>query len=416
VTRGVTLATIRPALVWIHRWTGLLIAVFLVVEGLTGAIMAFEEPIGRWLNPSLFAPTSESGQLVLDLASLAIAAERAEPRAQVAYFSVSDNQALMRVVPRNDPATGKPYDIDFTHVVLDPHNGREIARLSATDHGPDRLSGVLPFIRDLHYTLKLGPTGAWIFFVVALAWTLDAFLSVGLTLPLTISRFWNRWVPSWRIKRGAGAYRVNFDLHRAGGLWFWFLAFIFAWSSVNLEDQVGLYDWVTSKLFDYVRTNELIEAMPHHADVPLKLDWAAAQRRGEKLMQERARDQGFRILGPAGLVHFVDAGLYNYSVHTDRSFPQPRDEIVFFDGDTGAPVNLPGETDFHFGNRVTDWFRALHMVGEPFAFLTYRWLVFVFGLLLAMLSVTGIAIWLRKHRARIRARRPAEAMSTPISE
>ena len=409
------LTMIRPTLVWIHRWVGLLMALFLLIEGLTGSILAFEAPIGRWLNPSLFMPASESDLPVMDLASLAVAAERIDPRLQVAYFSVGPDQAMMRVLPRIDSVTGRPYEIDVTHLVLDPHTGREIARLSPTYHGPDPCSGVVPFIKDLHYTLALGSIGAWIFFVVALAWTLDCLLSVLLTLPRKLASFWSRWAPSWRIKRGAGFYRLNFDLHRAGGLWLWVLLFVFAWSSVNLEDQIGAYDWVTSRLFDYVSADELISGLPQHADVPLKLDWFAAQRRGEELMQDQARRQGFHVLGPAGLVHFTGEGLYNYSAHTDQPFPQPREETVYFDGDTGGRFEMPGISDDRLGNQVTDLLRAMHMIVDPFDFAAYRWFICLFGLALAMLSVTGVIIWWRKHRARAVARNAPAAVGVVAS-
>nr|WP_306306218.1 PepSY domain-containing protein [Methylomonas koyamae] len=42
------------------------------------------------------------------------------------------------------------------------------------------------------------------------------------------------------MKWRGSAYRINFDLHRAGGLWLWLLLLVFAWSSVymNLSDSV----------------------------------------------------------------------------------------------------------------------------------------------------------------------------------
>ncbi|MCH2881680.1 PepSY domain-containing protein, partial [Listeria monocytogenes] len=51
--------------------------------------------------------------------------------------------------------------------------------------------------------------------------------------------FWSKWATAWKIKRG-NAYRFNFDLHRAGGLWLWLLLAPVALSSValNLPSQV----------------------------------------------------------------------------------------------------------------------------------------------------------------------------------
>ncbi|MFP3519541.1 PepSY domain-containing protein, partial [Pseudomonas sp. SIMBA_077] len=47
------------------------------------------------------------------------------------------------------------------------------------------------------------------------------------------------WATAWKIK-GGHAYRLNFDLHRAAGLWLWLLLLPIAISSVamNLPSQV----------------------------------------------------------------------------------------------------------------------------------------------------------------------------------
>lgn len=391
----------RDALVWLHRWVGLAMALFLLVEGLTGSILAFEAPLARWLTPDLGAPAAEAGQPVLDLASLATAAERLAPQAQVAYFSgVTPDQVVARCVPRIDPASGRPYALAFTHIVLDPHDGREIGRYGDDQAGAGPAGRILPFVKALHYNLAIGGPGAWVLLFVALAWTLDCFVSALLTLPPRLGRFLSRWKPSWLLKWGASAYRVNVDLHRAGGLWFWALLFVFAWSSVNLEDQAGAYDAVTGALFYYVPPEQEIASWPSHRNPDPRLDWYAAQRRGMDLMAQRARDQGFHVVAPVDLVHLIDNGMYNYSVRTDRPFPAPAIETVFFDADTGDPLPMIESVDRHTGNRVTNWLRALHMVIDPLDGLAYRIVVCAFGLVLTVLCVTGVIIWLRKRAAR----------------
>jgi len=66
-----------------------------------------------------------------------------------------------------------------------------------------------------------------------------SFIRDYLALPVVLDRFLAHWKPSWRMKWPASATRVNFDLHRASGLWLWPLLFVFGWSRVmsNL-DQV----------------------------------------------------------------------------------------------------------------------------------------------------------------------------------
>jgi uncharacterized iron-regulated membrane protein len=47
-----------------------------------------------------------------------------------------------------------------------------------------------------------------------------------------VKSWWGRWKPAWLIKLNGGAYRINFDIHRALGLWTWAMMLVFAGSSV----------------------------------------------------------------------------------------------------------------------------------------------------------------------------------------
>ncbi len=56
-------------------------------------------------------------------------------------------------------------------------------------------------------------------------------------------------------------------------------------------------------------------------------------------------------------------------------------------------------TGEHSGNTVSNWLRALHRA-DVFG-LPYRIFVCVLGLIITMLSVTGVYIWWKKRKARI---------------
>jgi len=116
-------------------------------------------------------------------------------------------------------------------------------------------------------------------------------------------------------------------------------------------------------------------------------------------MAERARSAGFRITGSPSIVKFPRNGLYNYEVDTDRGFPHPVREVIFFDGDSGEVRALPG-FEFHLGNSVSDWLRALHMATDPLDYLPWRIFVCAFGVALAGLCGTGVVIWWKKRRGR----------------
>src|SRR5208283_389698 len=72
---------------------------------------------------------------------------------------------------------------------------------------------------------------------------------------------------------------------------------------------------------------------------------------------------------------------------------------INFDADTGALRSLNLPTGQHSGNTISAWLYALHMA-DVFG-LPYRIFVCVLGLVIAMLSVTGVYIWWKKRKARL---------------
>ncbi len=395
-------------------------ALFLIIEGATGSLIAFRSDLTMLLNPALSASPPSPQAQALDLATLAERAEEAvAPQAQVGYFyKVNDQQVILRVHAREDAATGKPYKIDYGLIVLDPWTGNELGRFPYSGYTQGFVANIMPFIYDLHTSLALGPTGVWILAIVALLWTIDCFVGFYLTLPLKLESFWRRWKPAWLIKWRGGLYRINFDLHRAGGLWFWAMLFVFAWSSVELVDLTGSYGFITSKLFDYQPLEEqLTSFFPARSETgPLKLDRRAAQTAGEKLMAELAQREGFKIEKPVGLNPFENDRLYNYIVRTDRWFPSDRNAVVFFDADTGAfHATLQTNTE-HSGNTVSNWLRALHVITGPADWLAYRIFVVVMGIVIVMLSATGVYVWWKKRKARAHANSRSASATAPLAQ
>jgi uncharacterized iron-regulated membrane protein len=389
-------------------------ALFLVVEGLTGSLLAFERPLTRWLAPQTFAAAPSPAAKMLSLGELAEAAERiGYPRARVGYFfDPSEGRAVMRMAPRTDPTTGKRYDIDYGWLVLDPWTGREIARMPESRSPGGFTASIMPFVYQLHICLALGATGVWILGIVALLWTIDCFAAVYLTLPVSLRCFWQRWRIAWKLKWPASFFRINFDLHRASGLWLWALLFVFAWSSVQLT-LTQVYDPVTGALFDFLTPDQEISLLPNHPTERPLLGWRAAQQAGDRIVSARAQLEGFEVERPITLAYFESSGIYSYSVRTNRPFPSFSEYNIYFDGNTGRLVSINRASGQHTGNTVTSWLRALHFVSDPVDKLAYRSLVGVLGVVVAGLAWTGVYIWWRKRRARRWVRtRAADSVET----
>ena len=403
--------------VWLHRWVGLALAAFLVLVGLTGAILSFKTRIDRLINPKLFVEP-EAGATLLDPATLAERAEAWFPQMRVGFFAVESDQVEIHCLPRVNPATGEPFGLSFDELFLDPYTGNVLGSRRFGDLSQGRVN-VTPFIYQLHTSMALGPKGELVLGIIALIWTLDSFVGFYLTLPRGRKRFWRRWKHAWWVKWRANAFRVNFDLHRAGGLWFWLLVFVFAWSSVMLALS-PVYERVTGALFDYERLDSMMSfALPEPKNKP-KLDWNEAQAAGQRLVSEQAALHGWKVTRPFGMGYIPEFGVYTYAVRTAQDIRgHGWDAGVWVDGDTGGLRKVFFPAGEHAGNVVSTVLWGLHY-GDIRDILAYRILVFLFGFVLAMLCVTGVYIWWKKRRARIqvasRAVFAASPCDTPVGE
>lgn len=272
------------------------------------------------------------------------------------------------------------------------------------------LDNLIPFIYHLHFRLAAGPGAAKLLGIIALLWTIDCFVAFYLTLPLghrsssvnnpaAINRgrsFFQRWKPAWLIKFSGSAFRINFDLHRAGGLWLWIMLLIFAWSSVAYNLHKEVYEPVMEMFFD-MPDRAVIKAEPI-ADATA-MDWHAALIQGEQLMQQQAELHHFTVQEPIGLSRLDNLGLYLYRVRSSLDVQIAGGmTFVYFSMYDGNLVRLWLPTTQSVGGTISSWLRALH--DANFYGLSYRILVCVLGLVIVMLSITGVIIWLKKRRAR----------------
>ncbi|MFZ3181204.1 MAG: PepSY-associated TM helix domain-containing protein [Methylocystis silviterrae] len=385
----------RAFWVWLHRWVGLVMTGFLIVVGLTGSLLVFWLELSHWLTPDLY-PASRPG-IELGAATLARRAEALVPQARTntVYLGYPGSIQIGMEARPGSPALG------FNYLHLDPVTGSELGRVN-WEGLPRSLNDVIPLIFRLHYELAIGEVGKWTLGIVALMWSIDCFVAFYLTLPSSRTwiseKFFARWRQSWSVKWNSSFYRVNFDFHRAGGLWLWLALLVFAWSSVNFNLN-GFYTYATRMFLDFEQdvwaTPE--PSLQHPENKPL--EWEVAQAKGESLMAEQAHNQGFTVGRPLALYIIRNRGLYEYRVRSSRDIGDKFGwTSIFFDAYSGELrfVSLP--TGQHAGNTLTTWLAELHranLFGLP-----YRIFVCLLGLAITMLSVTGVYIWWKKRKAR----------------
>lgn len=400
-------SVVRRVFVLLHRYVGLVITVFLIVVGLTGCLLAFQPELNRILTPHLF-PAERPGH-PLDLATLVERAEKLAPEARIYLVDLgAPEAALVRFEPRQEPNANGSAQSGYGELFLDPIGGDELGRRFIGTGLPTGIDNLMPFIFRLHYNLSLGEWGTWVLGITALLWTIDCFASLYLTLPAqaqtrdTTRRkpFLSRWKTAWQIKWPASTYRINFDLHRAGGLWTWLALLVFAWSSVYMNLHDSVYAPATRWVFDYPPPYWEWPKEPVPLEQPT-LGWRQAHEIAERLMAEQSRLQGFAVEKPLALRLDRARHQYIYTVRSTRDIQERRGRTrLTFDANTGAFRQLQLPTGQYNGTTVTMWLNALHDANVAMLGLPYRIFVSVLGIVIVILSVTGVYIWWKKRAAR----------------
>jgi len=406
----------RKFFVFLHRWAGLAMAVFLVVVGLTGSVLAFREELDVWLNPELFIVAKRDAPL-LDGFTL-------REKAAALYPDASFDGVQLRIEP--DRSVGfvhmpgmRPTDNMMEKMVefyLDPYTGEKLGERPAWSGPSLERKNIMSFLYRLHFSLALPwswsigdhSVGAYILGVTALVWTIDCFIAFYLTFPLrwrangdvslAAKSWWRRWKPAWLIKLNADAYRINFDIHRAFGLWTWAMLFVLAWSSVafNLTE---VYTPTMKTLFGMSEQASKAPARAARLENPA-LGWREAYARGGALLHAQADRRGLAIEEEQFLSLDRDSGVYTLSARSSGDFTKRGATYIKFDADTGAllEASLPGDPTKRTGDVMTLWLIWLHMAavfGLPMQIF-----LCAMGLVITALSVTGVYIWLKKRRAR----------------
>lgn len=423
----------RRTLVLLHRWLGLITALFLFIAGATGAIISWDHELDEWLNPQLFKTAHSSGK-VLSPEELVSAVERADSRVRVSGVPLHYEQghtAILWVDTKVDPDTGRRYQTGYNHVFVDPSTAEIMGRREWGRISLDR-EHLMSFLYKLHFSLhvpEMGGTdrwGIWLMGIVALIWLINSLISFFLTLPVrrknssahpddrqtaniggdlhqggvTRKNWWQLWKPAWQINRCGSTFRINFDLHRAGGLWFLGFILILSFTSFSLNlyreafyPAMSLVSKVTPGPF------ELRRPTPLHQPIEPSVGWSVLMERG----RQEAKVRGWSE--PAGDLFYSD----NFGIHGIRFFQQNDDHgsaglgarTLYYDGQTGQLLGEKVPWKGTMADRFVQLQFPLHsgrILGWP-----GRIMISVIGLVIAMLSVTGVVIWWKKRHFRLAA-------------
>lgn len=401
-------------------WVGLFIAIFLIVAGITGSALVFYDELDTAINPDLYDVTPPSNKMrPLDPLVIRERLIERHPSFNINWIklNIKDEHALRIKVRLKEGVTHQVEPLAFDEIFVNPYTA-EILGTRMWGDISDGVENLIPFLYKLHYKLALGRFGKILMGVVSLLWTIDCFIGAYLTFPrkskrktekkfqvikhqFVMFKLWlQRWKQAWTLRWKRMNYRFNFDFHSAAGLWAWGILFVLAWSGTafNLPQ---VYQPAMEFIFDFQNSRESLTRLPEPNHNP-KFNYKEARKTAlEYLRTTQSRPESERIfqIEPIGMRYIADLGVYYYRFKSNRDIQDDSGKTaLFIDANTGKIKAFYLPTGKSTGDTITTWIKSLHMAavwGLPF-----KIFVCVMGFIVAMLAISGVIIWWRKHSAR----------------
>jgi uncharacterized iron-regulated membrane protein len=196
--------------------------------------------------------------------------------------------------------------------------------------------------------------------------------------------------------QAGNTFSLLFSWHRASGLWVWAMLLVFAWSAVGLNLH-QVYDPVMRAVYGPGREFHLPK-LPSPRVAPT-LSFREAHERARRSMTREAAARGVEIYAERMLRYSPAGGRYEYRVYSSRDVSQRYPTTaVWLDGNTGEMLDMMLPTGESTRLTVTTWINQLHFGSVAVAGFPYRVFVALMGIAVALLSASGLWIWLRKRR------------------
>ena len=441
----------RQLCLWIHRYTGLIMAGFLIVAGLTGSLLAFHDELDNWFNHDLayIEPIDKAQLPIADLHDQVI-----DAYPQYKFSSMPTSIAPARsAVFTVDRERGKHSDqpkSTFQEVYVNPYDGYI---LGTRDKEQWAWRNTMWKVFWLHRDLLLGDIGKLILGIIALIWTINCFIGFYLTLPRAIKRansssiknstvktstmqndkrkkrasFFKRWLPAWKIRRKSNTFKLNYDLHHAFGLWLWLMLFVIAWSSVGFNLQ-PVYQPVMQTLVG-------LEAREHRSKPPVATEIKNSGIVSHNLMSyvaystsdtnERskayqvnkhnsiayvsqqatiaAEKNDVKVERLLGIRWVQEESQWQMRFKTDKDVGNKGGaSTITVDAVTGEVEKVTFGYQAPFATQADHWLATLHMghIGQNGGHLLYQLFLMLIGLAVTVLSATGVYLWYKGRQRR----------------
>ena len=431
----------RRICLWIHRYTGLVMAGFLIVAGLTGALLAFHDELDNVFNHQL-AQIERQDAPQLPIATLHDKVVAAYPEYNFSSMPTSlkaDKSAVFSVDRvRGQSAKNQP-KAPFQEVYINPYNGNI---LGTRDKDEWAWRNTMWKVFWLHRDLLLGDIGKLLLGVIALLWTINCFIGFYLTLPRTVKKshethrktvkkrasFIKRWLSAWKIRRKTNTFKLNYDVHHAFGLWLWLMLFVIAWSSVGfnlksvyqpvMQAVVGLESregkegkegkerekgksHKSDKFSAQVLPNvtPVINATADIVNKANSIEYVSKQ------ANIAAQKNGVTVQKLLGIRWVAEDNQWQMRFKTDKDIgTHGGASSITVDAATGKVEKVNFGYQSSFGTKADQWLSTLHMghISHGVSHLAYQIFLALIGLAVVVLSGTGVYLWAKGRQQRLK--------------
>jgi uncharacterized iron-regulated membrane protein len=366
----------RAVLFQVHLWTGLTLGIVLAVLGLSGSVLVYHDELLEMTQAPVPHAQAQGVMLPLD-ALLASAREKFPAKRANATVMLPEEQGAALLV--RFQSGSRPGPQRGTDVYVDP------ASASVLDVRQAPYNWFIGAMHDLHGRLLIpGREGRQV-----VGWLGVAMLLLGCS---GVVIWWpkrGQWNAGFRIRRNARGYWLYRDLHGAVGIWGLVVFIIVSFSGVAIAFPETMRSIVTlgtaqpAPAFD-ARNGPGVE--PVKGQKPIGLDAAVA------LVKAQVPNAAVRSIS---LPAKSDAA-WRVAIGSMESGPVSTAYVDPWRAKIVALRNASGNSADNF----MAWQRPLHQ-GSGWGAL-WRILVFLSGLLPSLFVTTGMVMWVKKRRARVR--------------
>ncbi|PZP45696.1 MAG: hypothetical protein DI598_13000 [Pseudopedobacter saltans] len=380
----------------VHLWLGWITALFLTVICLTGTIYVFHTEIEKAIYPKYFTVTPSKETLPIDTLLKIVVKEtngkvlsfRTSDEANEAWFfnikekKSSKNEKKERISTKKETTKEETKTERGTPYYVNPYNG------VITYSGNTPASAFFKNIADIHRFFFLGKSvGKVLSGAVSLLFVLIIFSGVVIWIPKKIKH----WKDGFKIKFKAHWKRVNYDLHRALGIFVFPIVLLCALTGPNWS-----FEWYRMGLSKVLGD----EFFRQRREKPIRIDSTIHYTSKQTISIAEAMNLGNKIYaGPAlTLVTIPTDSLESITVskiHSGFGKLSVTDKININPYD-GTIVKKDIFSNLGFGAKLAALVRGFHL-GEFYGTFS-KTIYFLACLLASSLPLTGVLIWWNKRR------------------